>query len=139
MADTALEQILDDLRKSVATYYPKQEELKNLRVVGHTPKSDHMIYDVCADFPQGSERMAIKIYRPGRCANPKAVARQEITNLQFDPEAMRRQCRHLDPARDPSLAKLGTEFIRLFRMSSREARKLKEATPVSIASAAKLA
>src|SRR5215472_10348062 len=88
MADTALEQILDDLRRSVATYYPKQEELKTLRVVGHTPKADHMIYDVCADFPQGSERMAIKIYRAGRCANPKAVARQEIANLQFAHQAM---------------------------------------------------
>src|SRR5215467_2113540 len=91
MADTALEQILDDLRKTIATYYPKQEELKNLRVVGHTPKSDHMIYDVCADLLQGSERMAIKVYRAARCPNPKAVARQELANLQFAHQAMLRK------------------------------------------------
>jgi hypothetical protein len=91
MADTGLEQILDDLRRTVATYYPRQEELKNLRVVGHTPKSDHMIYDVCADFPDGSERMAVKIYRVGRCASPKAVARQEIANLQFAHQALSRK------------------------------------------------
>lgn len=88
MAEAALEQILVDLRKTAAGYYPKQGELKNLRVVGHTPKNDHMIYDVCADFPQGSERMAIKIYRSGRCSNPKAVARQEIANLQFAHHAL---------------------------------------------------
>src|SRR5215470_11258642 len=83
MPDTVLEQILVDLRKTTAAYYPKQGELKTLRVVGHTPKSDHMIYDVCADLMNGSERMAIKIYRPGKCANPRAIARQESANLQY--------------------------------------------------------
>ena len=53
MADPALDLILTDLRKSVVTYYPDRGELRNLRVVGHTPKVDHMIYDVCADFDQG--------------------------------------------------------------------------------------
>ena len=57
---------------------------KNLRVVGHTPKNDHFIYDVCIDFAEGSERVAIKIYRPGKCGgNAKSVARQENANLQF--------------------------------------------------------
>ena len=37
---------------------------------------------------EGSERMAIKIYRTARCANPKAVARKEIANLQFAYQAM---------------------------------------------------
>lgn len=83
MPDTVLEQILADLRKTAAAYYPKQGELKTLRVVGHTPKSDHMIYDVCADLMNGSERMAIKIYRAGKCANPRAIARQESANLQY--------------------------------------------------------
>src|SRR5262245_11566056 len=83
MADTVLEQILVELRKSTAGYYPRQGELRALRVVGHTPKTDHMIYDVCADLANGSERMAIKIYRPGKCANPRGVARQESANLQY--------------------------------------------------------
>ncbi len=92
MADTVLDQILAELRKSVTTYYPQKGELKNLRVVGHTPKNDHMIYDVCADMAQGSERMAIKIYRPGKCGgNARAVARQETANLDFAYQAMLRR------------------------------------------------
>jgi 2-polyprenyl-6-methoxyphenol hydroxylase-like FAD-dependent oxidoreductase len=71
--------------------------------------------------------------------NRQLIETLDLSNLQFDPEAMRRQCRYLDPARDRSLAKLGTEFIKQFRTSSREARKLKETTLVSIASTAKFA
>jgi len=67
MAETVLEQILDDLRSQAVTHYPQRGEFKNLRVVGHTPKNDHFIYDVCIDFAEGSERVAIKIYRPGKC------------------------------------------------------------------------
>jgi hypothetical protein len=92
MAETVLEQILADLRKTAVTYYPHRGELKNLRVVGHTPKSDHMIYDVCADFDDGSERMAIKIYRPAKCGgNARVIARQEIANLHFAYQAMTRK------------------------------------------------
>jgi hypothetical protein len=83
MSDTVLEQILVDLRKTTSIHYPKQGELKALRVVGHTPKSDHMIYDVCADLANGSERMAIKVYRASKCPNPRAIARQESANLQY--------------------------------------------------------
>lgn len=89
MADTVLEQILAELRKTAITYFPQKGELKNLRVVGHTPKSDHMIYDVCADLAQGGERMAIKVYRPGKCGgNARGVARQETANLEFAHQAM---------------------------------------------------
>jgi hypothetical protein len=92
MAETVLDQILADLRKTAVTYYPNRSELKNLRVVGHTPKNDHMIYEVCADFCEGSERMAIKIYRAGKCGgNARAVARQEIGNLQFAYHALLRR------------------------------------------------
>src|SRR3979409_137076 len=84
MAETVLEQILDDLRKQAVTHYPQRGEFKNLRVVGHTPKNDHFIYDACLDFAQGNERVAIKVYRPGKCSgNAKGVARQETANLQF--------------------------------------------------------
>ena len=89
MADPALDLILTDLRKSVVTYYPDHGELRNLRVVGHTPKVDHMIYDVCADFDQGSQRMAIKIYRAGKCTgNVRAVAKQESANLHYAHQAL---------------------------------------------------
>lgn len=92
MAETVLDQILADLRKTAVTYYPHRGELRNLRVVGHTPKSDHMIYDVCADFAEGSQRMAIKIYRPAKCGgNPRPVARQEIVNLQYAYQEMSRK------------------------------------------------
>jgi len=84
MAETVLDQILDDLREQAVTHYPQRGEFKNLRVVGHTPKNDHFIYDVCMDFAEGSERAAIKIYRPGKCGgNAKSVARQENANLQY--------------------------------------------------------
>src|SRR5262249_820968 len=89
MADTVLEQVLAELRKTAITYFPQKGELKNLRVVGHTPKSDHMIYDVCADLAQGNERMAIKVYRPAKCGgNARAVARQETANLEFAYQSM---------------------------------------------------
>ena len=84
MAATVLDQILDDLRGQAVTHYPQRGEFKNLRVVGHTPKNDHFIYDVCMDFAAGSERVAIKIYRPGKCGgNARSVARQENANLQY--------------------------------------------------------
>jgi hypothetical protein len=84
MAETVLEQILDDLRSQAVTHYPQRSDFKNLRVVGHTPKSDHFIYDVCIDFAAGSERVAIKIYRQGKnSCNAKSMARQENANLQY--------------------------------------------------------
>src|ERR1700735_5095379 len=84
MAETVLDQILFDLRNQAATHYPQRSEFKNLRVVGHTPKNDHFIYDACIDFAEGSERVAIKVYRAGKIAgSAKAVARQENNNLQY--------------------------------------------------------
>src|SRR5579864_8140114 len=82
MAETVLDQILFDLRNQAATHYPQRGEFKNLRVVGHTPKNDHFIYDACIDFAEGSERVAIKVYRAGKIA-AKDVARQENGNLQY--------------------------------------------------------
>jgi hypothetical protein len=84
MAETVLEQILADLRINAVTHHPRSGELKNLRVVGHTPKNDHFIYDVSADFAGGSERIAIKVYRSGRTGgNAKGIARQENANLHY--------------------------------------------------------
>jgi hypothetical protein len=82
MAETVLDQILFDLRNQAATHYPQRGECKSLRVVGHTPKNDHFIYDAIMDFADGSERVAIKVYRAAK-ANTKNVARQENANLQY--------------------------------------------------------
>lgn len=92
MAETVLEQILVELRRAAAQRYSHRSELKNLRVVGHTPKSDHFIYDVCADFADGSEKLAVKMYRANKCGgNAKAVARAENTNLLFVQQTLQRK------------------------------------------------
>src|SRR5437660_10482370 len=84
MSETVLEQILFDLRNQAVTHYPQRGEFRNLRVVGHTPKNDHFIYDACVDFAEASERVAIKVYRSGKCGgNAKAIARQENASLQY--------------------------------------------------------
>src|SRR5215472_7062882 len=92
MAETALDQILVELRSVTARQYPERGEVKNLRVVGHTPKNDHFIYDVCADFANGSERLAVKIYRANKCGgNARAVAKVENNNLQYVQQALHRK------------------------------------------------
>lgn len=92
MAETVLDQILVELRHAAAQQYPQRGELKNLRVVGHTPKSDHFIYDVCADFAEGSEKLAVKMYRANKCGgNAKAVARAENGNLEFVQQTLHRK------------------------------------------------
>ena len=92
MAETVLDQILVQLRQAATQFYPEHGELKNLRVVGHTPKNDHFIYDVCADFAQGTERLAVKIYRANKCGgNAKALARTETANLQHVQQVLQRK------------------------------------------------
>jgi hypothetical protein len=92
MAETMLDQILVELRNAAARQYPERGELKNLRVVGHTPKNDHFIYDVCADFADGSDKLAVKIYRANKCGgNSKAVARAENANLQYVQQVLQKK------------------------------------------------
>lgn len=89
MADQVLELVLSDLRKSAVTYYPEHGELRNLRVVGHTPKTDHMIFDVCADLDRGSQRVAVKIYRAAKHGgNTRTVAKLETANLLYAYESL---------------------------------------------------
>jgi hypothetical protein len=84
MADNVLDQIVEHLRSSSSSHFPHRSELKAVRVVGHTPKADHYIYEIVIDFDEGSERVNAKIYRgkPGSRA-PREQARNEIQNLQF--------------------------------------------------------
>lgn len=89
MAETILDQILIELRPITAQHFFHRGEFKNLRIVGHTPKSDHFIYDVCADFANGSEKLAVKIYRSNKCGgNAKIVAKAENANLQYVQQAL---------------------------------------------------
>ena len=63
MAENIIEQIVAGLRATIPSIYPQHGELRNVRVVGHTPKTDHYIYDIVIDFAAASERVAAKIYR----------------------------------------------------------------------------
>ena len=82
MAENVIDQIVAQLRQSASRNYPSHAELRNVRVVGHTPKTDHYIYDIVMDFADGSERVAAKVYR-ARNGGTQArnQARTEAENL----------------------------------------------------------
>ena len=82
MADNVIDQIAALLRQSASRNYPAHAELRNVRVVGHTPKTDHYIYDIVMDFADGSERVASKVYRARNGNNARGQARTESENLQ---------------------------------------------------------
>jgi hypothetical protein len=83
MAENVMDQIIAELRQSAAVLYPQHSELRNVRVVGHTPKTDHYIYDMVIDFVDGSERVAAKVYRGGKAGHEAArsKAKTEAANL----------------------------------------------------------
>lgn len=84
MAENVMDQIVSELRRSGSSFYPERGELRNVRVVGHTPKPDHYIYDIVMDFADGSERVAAKVYRASKCGlqGAKGRAKTESSNLQ---------------------------------------------------------
>jgi len=84
MPESVMDQIIQELRQTGSSHYPNHGELRAVRVVGHTPKSDHYIYDIVIDFIDGSERLAAKVYRSNKCGVPGArgVAKVETDNLQ---------------------------------------------------------
>ncbi|MGC2324110.1 MAG: hypothetical protein WA463_15875 [Terriglobales bacterium] len=83
MAENVMEQIVAELRRSGRDHYPQRGELRNVRIVGHTPKNDHYIYDIVLDFADGNERLASKVYRPTKCGTQgvRERARNEAANL----------------------------------------------------------
>ncbi|MGA2990224.1 MAG: hypothetical protein ABSD88_07090 [Candidatus Korobacteraceae bacterium] len=85
MSENTLEQIVSALRSCGASWYPQHGELRNIRVVGHTPKNDHYIYDVVMDFAGASERLAAKVFRGNRhgLQSPRSMAAQELKNLRL--------------------------------------------------------
>ncbi len=92
MADSALDQIVSDLRSSGSRYFPQHGEMKAARVVGHTPKPDHYTYEIVLDFADGSERVNAKLYR-GKSGGrgPQEAALREAQNLQFAHETAQRR------------------------------------------------
>jgi len=83
MPDNVMDQIVAELRRSATEHYPHRSELRNVRIVGHTPKNDHYIYDIVIDFAEGSERLAAKVYRATKCgaSGARAQAKTEADNL----------------------------------------------------------
>lgn len=84
MAENVMDQIVSELRKTVPRLYPNRAELRNIRVVGHTPKTDHYIYDMVIDFTDGSERAYAKLYRAAKSTtqNARTMAATETRNLE---------------------------------------------------------
>ena len=82
MAENVMDTIVAELKASATGYYPQCGELRNVRIVGHTPKNDHYIYDLVIDFANGSQRVAAKVYRGGKPGSAKAMAKQEAGNLE---------------------------------------------------------
>ncbi|ABF43199.1 hypothetical protein Acid345_4199 [Candidatus Koribacter versatilis Ellin345] len=91
MAESIMDQVVANLRENAARYYPHHADLRNVRVVGHTPKSDHYIYDIVIDFSDGSERTAAKVYRSKAAGKARDLATAELKNLQFAYEIAERK------------------------------------------------
>jgi hypothetical protein len=83
MPENVMDTIVSELKRVGSSYYPQRGELRNVRVVGHTPKNDHYIYDIVMDFADGSERLAAKVYRTSKCGQQGArtMAQNEAENL----------------------------------------------------------
>lgn len=84
MAENVMDHIVAELRTTAANHFPQHGELKNVRIVGHTPKTDHFIYDIVMDFETGGERLAAKVYRASKSGqqNARNMARLEADNLR---------------------------------------------------------
>jgi hypothetical protein len=85
MVETAMDSVVAELKASAHGYFPESGELRNVRVVGHTPKGDHCIYDVVVDFADDSKRIAAKLYRSGKGISETArkSAQRESENVQY--------------------------------------------------------
>lgn len=82
MAENVMEQILSEIRQTAAKLYPARTELRNVRIVGHTPKTDHYIYDIVIDFSEGNERAYAKVYRSKSGSNSaRFLAAAETQNM----------------------------------------------------------
>jgi len=85
MSENVMDHIVAELRGSALQLFAGHTELKNVRVVGHTPKPDHYTYDIVVDFTDASERVSAKVYRASKCgpAGAKQLAKTEFGNLSY--------------------------------------------------------
>jgi hypothetical protein len=81
MPENGIDQIAAEIRSRGSEWYPARGEAKSVRVVGHTPRIDHYVYDLVLDFPGSSERLAVKLYRQGKNGASRRVAAEENENL----------------------------------------------------------
>ena len=83
MPDSVMEEVVSELRSNGERYYPQHGTPRNVRIVGHTPKPDHYIYDLVVDFNEGIERVAAKVYRQNKCGprGASGMAQLEHGNL----------------------------------------------------------
>jgi hypothetical protein len=109
MADTVLDQIVDNLRNSATDLFPQHSKLRSVRVVGHSPKAGYCTYEIVLDFADGRERVSAKIYRPGKSGPPAARERasREAANLGRIAEAAMRHRLTGVPRPIGSFAELG--------------------------------
>jgi hypothetical protein len=67
-----MDQIAEEIRTRGREWYPERGEARAVRIVGHTPKADHYIYDLVVEFANGSERIAAKLYRASKSGQSEA-------------------------------------------------------------------
>jgi hypothetical protein len=84
MPENVMDQIAGELRSCGAQWYPELGEPRAVRIVGHTPKTDHYIYDVVVDFANSNERLSAKLYRASKCgqAGARSLAATETAHLR---------------------------------------------------------
>src|SRR5579883_1453835 len=83
MAENLIAQLVDEIRFVMPRSYPANGSLRNLRVVGHTPKTDHYVYDLVADFDHASTRLAAKVYRQSKGnGSAKQLAHNEYQTME---------------------------------------------------------
>ncbi len=80
MPENVIDQISDEIRSRGSDLYPERGEVRMVRVVGHTPKTDHYIYDLVVELAEGSERLAVKLYRTNKHGQAVACRMAALEN-----------------------------------------------------------
>jgi hypothetical protein len=93
MPENVMDHIVNELRQNGSQFYPQHAEVRNVRVVGHTPKPDHYTYDIVVDFADGTERVSAKVYRNSKCGprGAQGMAQMEFGNLQHVYQAFQKR------------------------------------------------
>ena len=90
MPENVIEQISSELRRTAAELYPNHGELKNVRLVGHTPKPEHYIYDIVIDFSrytvgQTVDLVNLQEHRDGRGPGQILTVAGALSGQSSDP------------------------------------------------------